>query len=102
MNDTDHESRRQTKWSSPMARKDSTHKPFESALTELEQVVDRLESGELSLEEALEAFEKGVGLVKYCNQKLNEVEKKVEILIKDKEGKLQLQSFEEAAEEDEG
>jgi exodeoxyribonuclease VII small subunit len=85
-----------------MARKDSTHKPFESALTELEQVVDRLESGELSLEEALEAFEKGVGLVKYCNQKLNEVEKKVEILIKDKEGKLQLQSFEEAAEEDEG
>lgn len=85
-----------------MARKDSNHKPFESALTELEQVVDRLESGELSLEEALEAFEKGVGLVKYCNQKLNEVEKKVEILIKDKEGKLQLQSFEEAAEEDEG
>ena len=85
-----------------MARKDSSHKPFESALTELEQVVDRLESGELSLEEALEAFEKGVGLVKYCNQKLNEVEKKVEILIKDKEGKLQLQSFEEAAEEDEG
>jgi exodeoxyribonuclease VII small subunit len=85
-----------------MARKDSTHKPFESALTELEQVVDRLESGELSLEESLEAFEKGVGLVKYCNQKLNEVEKKVEILIKDKEGKLQLQSFEEPAEEDEG
>jgi exodeoxyribonuclease VII small subunit len=84
-----------------MARKDSTHKPFESALTELEQVVDRLESGELSLEESLEAFEKGVGLVKYCNQKLNEVEKKVEILIKDKEGKLQLQSFEEPAEEDE-
>jgi exodeoxyribonuclease VII small subunit len=102
MNDTHHESRRQTKRSSSMARKDSTHKPFESALTELEQVVDRLESGELSLEEALEAFEKGVGLVKYCNQKLNEVEKKVEILIKDKEGKLQLQSFEEAAEEDEG
>jgi exodeoxyribonuclease VII small subunit len=84
-----------------MARKDSTHKPFESALTELEQVVDRLESGELSLEESLEAFEKGVGLVKYCNQKLNEVEKKVEILIKDKEGKLHLQSFEEPAEEDE-
>jgi exodeoxyribonuclease VII small subunit len=84
-----------------MARKDSTHKPFESALTELEQVVDRLESGELSLEESLEAFEKGVGLVKYCNQKLNEVEKRVEILIKDKEGKLQLQSFEEPAEEDE-
>ena len=85
-----------------MARKDPTSKKFESALEDLEQLVDQLESGELSLEESLEAFEKGVGLVKYCNQKLNEVEKKVEILIKDKEGKLQLQSFEEPAEEDQG
>ena len=85
-----------------MARKDPTPKPFESALEELEQVVDRLESGELSLEESLEAFEKGVGLVKYCNQKLNDVERKVEILVKDKEGKLQLQPFEEPVEEDDG
>jgi len=49
----------------------------------------------------LAAFEKGVGLVKFCNQKLTEVEKKVELLVKDKEGKLQLKPFESGAEEDE-
>ena len=78
-----------------MARKDPPNKNFESALEDLEQVVEQLESGELALEDSLAAFEKGVALVKYCNQKLNEVEKKVELLVKDKEGKLQLKSFED-------
>jgi len=78
-----------------MARKDPPNKNFESALQDLEQVVEQLESGELTLEDSLAAFEKGVGIVKYCNQKLNEVEKKVEVLVKDKEGKLQLKSFED-------
>lgn len=77
-----------------MVNKDPTNKPFEMALEELEQVVERLESGDLSLEDALSAFEKGVGLVKYCNQKLSEVEKKIELLVRDKEGKLKLQAFE--------
>jgi exodeoxyribonuclease VII small subunit len=81
-----------------MARKDATNKKFESALEDLEQVVEQLESGELSLEDSLAAFEKGVGLVKFCNQKLNEVEKKIELLVKDKEGKLQLKAFEELPE----
>ena len=78
-----------------MARKDATDKKFESALAELEQVVEQLESGELSLEDALSAFEKGVGLVRFCNQKLNDVEKKIEMLVKDKEGKLQLKELTE-------
>jgi exodeoxyribonuclease VII small subunit len=78
-----------------MARKDPPNKNFESALEDLEQVVEQLESGELALEDSLAAFENGVALVKYCNQKLNEVEKKVELLVKDKEGKLQLKSFED-------
>jgi exodeoxyribonuclease VII small subunit len=73
-----------------MAKKDQADKKFESALEELESVVEQLESGDLSLEDSLAVFEKGVGLVKYCNQKLSEVEKKVELLIKDKEGRLQL------------
>jgi len=81
-----------------MARKDASGKKFESALEDLEQVVEQLESGELSLEDSLAAFEKGVGLVKFCNQKLNEVEKKIELLVKDKEGKLQLKAFEELPE----
>jgi exodeoxyribonuclease VII small subunit len=78
-----------------MSRKDPSTKTFETALEDLEQVVEQLESGELSLEDSLATFEKGVGLVKYCNQKLNEVEKKVELLVKDKEGKLQLKPFED-------
>jgi exodeoxyribonuclease VII small subunit len=78
-----------------MTRQDPNTKKFEVALEDLEQVVEQLESGELSLEDSLAAFEKGVGLVKYCNQKLNEVEKKVELLVTDKEGKLQLKPFED-------
>ena len=76
-----------------MAKKESTHKNFEGALEELEQVVEQLESGDLVLDDSLAAFEKGVGLVKFCNQKLNEVEKKVELLVKDKEGKIQLKTL---------
>ena len=76
-----------------MARKDSSDQKFESALEELVEVVEQLESGELSLEDSLSAFEKGVGLVRFCNQKLNEVEKKIEMLVKDKEGKLQLKAL---------
>jgi exodeoxyribonuclease VII small subunit len=49
------------------------------------------------LEDSLAAFEAGVGLVKHCNQKLNEVEKKIELLVRDKEGKLQLKEFPELA-----
>jgi exodeoxyribonuclease VII small subunit len=84
-----------------MARKDANVKKFESALDDLEQVVEQLESGELSLEDSLAAFEKGVGLVKFCNQKLNEVEKRIEMLVKDKEGKLQLKAFEDLPGRDE-
>ena len=85
-----------------MARKESGDKKFESALEELEEVVDQLESGELSLEDSLTAFEKGVGLVRFCNQKLNEVEKKIEMLVKDKEGKLQLKELGELPKEENG
>jgi exodeoxyribonuclease VII small subunit len=84
-----------------MAKKDQQSKKFEAALEELEQVVERLESGDLSLEDSLAAFEKGVGLVKFCNEKLTEVEKKVELLVKDKEGKLQLKPFDLSAEDEE-
>ncbi|MGH7845415.1 MAG: exodeoxyribonuclease VII small subunit [Candidatus Binatia bacterium] len=81
-----------------MVKKEQKERKFEEALEALEQVVERLESGELSLEDSLAAFEQGVGLVKFCNQKLSEVEKKVELLVKDKEGKLQLKLLEELPE----
>ena len=76
-----------------MATKDPGELKFEEAIADLEQVVEQLESGDLSLEDSLAAFEKGVGLVRYCNQKLSEVEKKVELLVKDKQGQLQLKAF---------
>ena len=83
-----------------MAKKDQGKKKFEEALEELEKVVEQLESGELSLEDSLAAFEQGVRLVKYCNQKLTEVERKIELLVKDKEGKLQLEPLADAGDEE--
>ena len=85
-----------------MAQKIAANKKFETALEELEVVVEQLETGELALEDSLEAFEKGVGLVKSCSQKLDEVEKKVELLVKDKEGKLQLKALDRPAGDGEG
>jgi exodeoxyribonuclease VII small subunit len=61
-------------------------KKFEDALRELEAIVKRLESGELSLEESLKVFEEGVSLSKYCFQKLEEAEKRVSLLMKDERG----------------
>ena len=61
---------------------------FEDALEDLESTVQRLESGELSLEDALAAFEKGVGLVRVLNDKLAEVEQRVEVLMRDQQGRL--------------
>ncbi len=85
-----------------MATTEPAEKRFESALEDLEQVVEQLESGELSLEESLAAFERGVGLVRLCNQKLTEVEKKIEMLVRDKEGKLELKELVGLAKEGEG
>jgi exodeoxyribonuclease VII small subunit len=61
-------------------------KQFEDAMKELEDIVKRLESGDLSLEESLKIFEEGIALSRYCFKKLEEAEKRVSILIKDKEG----------------
>ena len=61
-------------------------KQFEDAMKELEDIVKRLESGDLSLEESLKIFEDGIALSRYCFKKLEEAEKRVSILIKDEEG----------------
>jgi len=67
---------------------------FESALKKLEEIVRSLEEGNLSLSESLEKFEEGVRLSKFCEEKLNEAEKKIQKLV-EKDGKLQLEPFEE-------
>ncbi len=64
-------------------------KTFEESMKQLEQIVDELESGNLPLEKALKKFEEGVKLSKACNNKLDEIEQKVTILMKDNDGKVQ-------------
>jgi exodeoxyribonuclease VII small subunit len=55
---------------------------FEEALTELEGLVERLESGDLPLDEALKTFERGVELTRHCQASLKAAQQKVEILLK--------------------
>lgn len=66
---------------------------FEAALNELEGIVRKLDSGELSLEESIKLFERGVELSDYCNKKLEEAESKISILVKNQKGEIQLQDF---------
>jgi exodeoxyribonuclease VII small subunit len=54
--------------------------PFEDALSELESLVETMEKGELSLEESLASFERGVALTRLCQQALKAAEQKIEIL----------------------
>jgi exodeoxyribonuclease VII small subunit len=70
-------------------------KKFEAALARLEEIVSSLESGELGLEQSLKLFEEGVKLARVCNTRLEEAERKVEILLKDKSGKMTAKPFEE-------
>jgi len=66
---------------------------FEDALSKLEKIVSKLEEGDLPLEESLKYFEEGIRLSRFCNQKLDEAEKRVEILLKDKEGNRSPEPF---------
>jgi exodeoxyribonuclease VII small subunit len=63
-------------------------KDFESALKSLEEIVKQLESGDLSLDRALELFEEGVKISRYCNAKLEEAQRKVETLTRGPDGTL--------------
>jgi exodeoxyribonuclease VII small subunit len=57
-------------------------KSFEDALEKLEKITNELEEGDLSLEDSLKFFDEGVKLAEYCNSKLNDAQRKVEILLK--------------------
>jgi exodeoxyribonuclease VII small subunit len=63
-------------------------KTFESSLAELEQIVERLEGGDLSLDDSLELFEKGIKLSRECRSRLQDAERRIEILMKDDDGNL--------------
>jgi exodeoxyribonuclease VII small subunit len=67
---------------------------FEDQLENLEAIVTRIDSGELSLEESIEAFEHGVRLVRSLNHKLDEVERRVEVLMRGADGELKSTPYE--------
>lgn len=67
---------------------------FETALKRLEEIVKKLENGELSLDSALELFEEGIKLSRFCHTKLEQAERRVEILLKNNSGQPQAVPFE--------
>ena len=78
----------------PIKKPEPAKKPdFEKSLGRLEEVVRRLESPQLSLDDAMKLFEEGVELSRECQKQLEEAEGKVEILLKKADGKLAAQPF---------
>lgn len=71
-----------------------TGKKFEEALKELEEIVRKMEGGDMTLEESLESFEEGIRLSRFCSERLDEAERRIEILLKNEEG-LDIRPFEE-------
>ncbi len=67
---------------------------FESALGRLEEIVGKLEEGDMPLEDSLKLFEEGIRLSRLCDQKLKAAERRIEILMKDSEGKVTPMPFE--------
>lgn len=66
---------------------------FETSLKKLEDIVKRLETGSLSLEDSLKAFEEGVKHAAFCSARLDDADRRVEILLKQKDGSLKLEPF---------
>jgi exodeoxyribonuclease VII small subunit len=75
-----------------MAKSKEKEQGFEESLTSLERIVAQLESGELPLERALELFEDGVGLARRCQAQLEDAERKVEVLLRER-GELKTVPF---------
>ena len=66
---------------------------FEKSFEHLEKIVHRLENEELPLDESLQLFEEGIRLSRFCNQKLEEVEKKIELILSDAKGQPKTEPF---------
>jgi exodeoxyribonuclease VII small subunit len=75
---------------------------FEESLKRLEEIVTQLEGNTLALEQSLQVFEEGVKLVRFCANRLDEAERRIEILLADKEGQLRVEPFPEESEDPAG
>ncbi len=76
-----------------MTRKTAKPQTFEDAAGQLEKIVQELDSDGLPLEKAMEKFEEGIRLSKFCSEKLDETEKKIMILLRDPEGNISEKPF---------
>jgi exodeoxyribonuclease VII small subunit len=76
-----------------MTAKKTEKANFEAALRELEAAVEKLEKGDLPLEEAMACFERGVKSAAHCQSLLKDVESRVELLLKDRDGELHREPF---------
>jgi len=69
---------------------------FEDALKKLEKIVEDLEKGELSLDEALKKYQEGIELSRSCSTRLESARKKIDVLVKNKKGEFEFKSLDEA------
>jgi exodeoxyribonuclease VII small subunit len=74
-------------------------KKFEVSLARLEDIVQQLEKGDLGLDQSLKLFEEGIKLSRICAKRLEDAERRVEVLLRDKSGDMVAQPFEEQEEE---
>ena len=75
---------------------------FEASLEALERIVQQLESGDLPLEKSLELFEQGIRLSRECQERLSQAERRIEILLRDNQGRPVVTNFTEPQTNDEG
>jgi exodeoxyribonuclease VII small subunit len=78
-----------------MRTKKAEAQTFEASLAALEQIVRELERGELPLERSLELFEQGVRLSRECQERLQAAERRIEVLLRDGEGRAAVAAFDE-------
>jgi exodeoxyribonuclease VII small subunit len=76
-------------------KNDEQPRSFEASLEALEQIVRELEQGDLPLERSLELFERGIRLSRECQERLNQAERRIEVLLRDNQGRPVVSPFEE-------
>jgi len=79
-----------------MKKTDDQPKSFETSLEALEQIVQELEDGDLPLEKSLELFEQGIRLSRECQERLSQAERRIEVLLRDNQGRTTVSEFEAA------
>ena len=79
--------------------KNEQPKSFEASLEALEEIVHQLEGGDLPLEKSLELFEQGIKLSRQCQERLSQAERRIEVLLRDNQGRPVVGAFEDSKED---